>query len=92
MKKLLLLLYVTIFAACVPAHYIPCPGSVTKADDTVPSMILISADPPFFGHSIDGYCVYKNGMHTGQHLRYWHNHFIEIGPQYTIWQCKRRVK
>ncbi len=90
MKKLLSTLL--IFAACSPSRFLPCPGSVTKVSDTVPSTILISAEPPAFGHSIDGYCLYKDSVCTGQHLKYWRNHFIEVGPEYTVWQCKRRVK
>jgi hypothetical protein len=60
--------------------------------DTTPSSILISHKPPSFGHSIDGYCIYQGDHCTGKHLRYWHRRWIVIGPEYTVWGCKRRGK
>lgn len=59
--------------------------------DTLPAHLLISHKPPSFGHSIEGYCIVKNGVCTGRHLRYWHRRWIVIGPEYTVWGCKRRV-
>jgi hypothetical protein len=59
--------------------------------DTLPSRILISHEPPAFTHSIDGYCVYKDNVCTGKHLRFWRKRWITIGPEYTVWGCKRRV-
>jgi len=65
----------------------PRPAMTTT--DTLPSSILISHKPPSFGHSIDGYCIYQGDHCVGKRLRYWHKRWIVIGPEYTVWGCKR---
>jgi hypothetical protein len=67
-----------------------CSKCAAARIDTIPSKILLSHDAPAFGHSIDGYCICKGGQCTGRHLRYWHRRWIVIGPEYTVWGCKRR--
>jgi hypothetical protein len=57
--------------------------------DTIPSTLLISAHPPAFGHAINGYCVYRQGVCTGKHLRYWRKKWKEVGPEYILWGCER---
>jgi hypothetical protein len=57
--------------------------------DTIPSKILISHDAPAFGQVRDGACLYRNGACTGKHLRLWHKRLIVVGPEYTVWGCKR---
>lgn len=64
-------------------------GAVAHPYDTIPSTLLISAHPPAFGHAIDGYCVYQQGFCTGKHLRYWRKRWIVVGPEYTVWGCRR---
>lgn len=70
-------------------------GAIPKTfakSDTIPSSILISHKAPSFGHSIDGYCIYKYGQCTGKHLKVWRKKLIVIPPQYIIWKCIRRDK
>lgn len=69
-----------------------CDRCIKYKPDTIPSTILISHKAPSFGHSVDGYCLYRNGACTGNHFKYWHKQLIIIGPEYTIWSCKRRAK
>lgn len=88
-KKVVTILLLTFFFSCSP-RITPCPKDVSG--DTVPSKILISAEPPAFGHSIDGYCVYRKDSCTGRHLKFWHKRWIVIGLEYTVWACKRRVQ
>jgi hypothetical protein len=57
--------------------------------DTIPATLLITHKPPSFGHSIDGYCVYWEGICTGKHLRYWRKRWVVVGLDYTVWGCKR---
>jgi hypothetical protein len=59
------------------------------AIDTLPSTILITHKPPSFTHAINGYCIYQGGICTGKHLRYWRKRWVRIGPEYTVWGCKR---
>jgi hypothetical protein len=68
--------------------------------DTLASHLLITHNPPSFGHSIEGYCVTRNGYCTGKHLVYrskrnwffgrrrWS--FIVVGEGYDVWGCKRK--
>lgn len=65
--------------------------SMDEKSDTIPSSILISGKAPSFGHSIDGYCIYKYGECTGRHLKMWHKKLINIPSQYTVWYCKSRL-
>jgi hypothetical protein len=67
-------------------------GIKAFAFDTIPSKLLISAEPPSFGHSIMGYCIYQDGACTGNHLKYWRKRWVVIGPEYDVWKCKKRVK
>jgi hypothetical protein len=87
MKKLIALFLIFFNAGC--ASVMPL-TNVSTGTDTIPSKILISHKPPSFGHSIDGYCIYQGNHCTGRHLRYWHRQWIVIGPEYTVWGCKRR--
>ena len=87
MKHLTLLLFF-FTAGC--ASITPL-TNVSTGTDTIPSSILISHKAPSFTHSIDGYCIYKGDHCTGRHLRYWHKRWVKIGPEYTVWGCKRRA-
>lgn len=58
--------------------------------DTLPAHILISHKPPSFGHSIEGYCVVKDGVCTGKHLVYRRGKFIALKQQYDVWRCIRK--
>jgi hypothetical protein len=66
MKKLLPIFL--LFAACGPAKYLPCPGSVTKTGDTVTEWMNVSFRPKGFVFCQKALSVRHDGLCI-QHLQ-----------------------
>lgn len=87
MLKLLPLLL--LFASCVPAHYTPCPGPVTKIPgDTIHEQMLVTIRPMGFAVARYGLAIVRDGA-CQAHMYCDGRH---IKAPVVVWMCETEMK